>query len=137
MKYVRIFIAGMAFPSILLPFLFFLAWVFGKTQIFSIPFLHFIPLIWGIWNILYFTYFLKKFPQNPTVRLLITGGILGFLIAIYGVFVLNIPTLMGFPKSFTYLPLIVVPILYAVFWLFIVQPLNRMLGVNEMGEKDD
>lgn len=131
MKYIKMFIAGLTFPSVLLPCMLLMAWAFGKTQIFTIPFLHFIPVIWGIWNILYFTCFLKVLPQNSTVRLLITGAVLGFLIAAYGVFVVNIPKLMGLPVSFTYLPLIFAPVLYAIFWLFIVRPLNRLLGIYE------
>lgn len=135
MRSIIMFIAGMAFPSILLPFFFLLAWTLGKTQVFSIPFLHFIPLIWGIWNVLYFTYCCKKLPQNQTIRLLVTGGILGFLIALYGVFGLNLPAVIGLPESFTHLPLLIAPLLYAVCWLFIVHPLNQLLGINETGEK--
>lgn len=130
-KYIKIFIAGIAFPSVLLPLVLLVAWAFGKTQIFTIPFLHLIPLIWGVWNILYFALFLKALPQNSILRLLITGAVLGFLIAAYGVFALHIPTLMGWPKSLTYLPLIFAPILYAIFWLFIVDPLNHLFGISE------
>lgn len=131
MKYIKIFIAGLAFPSTVLPCLLLIASMFGKTQIFTIPFLHFIPVLWGIWNLLYFSLFSKILPENSSARLLITGAVLGFLIAAYGVFEANIPQLMGFPSSLTYLPLIVGPILYAIFWLFIVNPLNHLLGIYE------
>jgi hypothetical protein len=131
MKYIKMFIAGMTFPSILLPCLFFLSWILGKMQIFMIPFLHFIPLLWGVWNVLYFTFFSKVFPGNSTFRMLLTGGILGFLVAAYAVFGLHIPTLLGVPLNLIYLPLVVVPVLYAILWPLIVKPLNRLLGIYE------
>ncbi len=131
MKYLKIFIAGITFPSVLFPFLILAAWAFEKSQYITNPFLHFVPLIWGIWNILYFACFLKVLPENSTIRLLLVGGILGFLVAVFGVFGLNVSVLLGLPKSLTYLPLILAPILYAIFWLFIVNPLTHLLGVFE------
>jgi hypothetical protein len=131
MKYIKIFIAGIAFPSTLLPCLLLIAWILGKIQIFTIPFLHFIPVIWGIWNILYFSLFAKILSGNLIVKLLITGAVLGFLIAIYGIFVAEIPQLVGFSSSWTYFPLIAAPIVYALFWVFIVNPLNHLLGIYE------
>ena len=131
MKYIKVFIAGMIFPSIILPCLLFIAWISGRSQLLMIPFVHFIPLIWGAWNVLYFSYFTHALPGNTAIKLLITGGILGLLMAIYGVFVLDLPILVGLRDSSTYLPLIVAPILYALLWLWVVNPLNRVLGVSE------
>ena len=61
MKYFRAFIAGLVLPSIILPIFLCIALAAGKSQILTIPFLHFIPVIWGIWNILYFSFFKKFF----------------------------------------------------------------------------
>lgn len=130
MKYIKMFIAGIAFPSTLIPFLLLTAQGFGKTQALTIPFLHFIPLIWGIWNILYFTFFLRLLPKNRTMSLAITGAVLGFLVALYGVFVANIPQLLGFPQYYGYFPLIMAPILYAIVWVYIVDPINHLLGID-------
>lgn len=130
-KYIKIFIAGIAFPSAFLPLLLLIAWAFGKTEIFTIKFLHFLPVIWGIWNVLYFILFLQFLPKNTTLRLLITGGVLGCLVAVYGVFALNIPGVIGLPQSLIYLPLVIGPILYAICWLFIVKPLNQLLGIYD------
>lgn len=131
MRYLKMFIAGLAFPSTLLPFLLLAAWNAGNTQMFTVPFLHFIPIAWGIWNVLYFVVFTKILPWNRTIKLLVTGAALGLLIALYGVFVADIPHLMGVVKPLAYLPLIVAPIIYALFWLFIVNPLNHLLGIDE------
>src|SRR5262249_39800594 len=103
MIYIKMLIAGVAFPSIVLPCLLAISLFFGREQILTIPFLHFIPLIWGIWNIFYFTHFVYLLPQNKTLSLFITGAVLGFLIALYGVFGLHIPEMLHLPKTWTYM----------------------------------
>lgn len=132
MKYIKMFISGMALPSFIIPFLVIAALNYGKSQIIGQPFLHFIPLIWGVWNILYFLIFTKILPGNTTIRILLTGGILGLLIAIYGVFWLHIPSILGLPESMKYLPLLIAPIIYSILWLIIVKPLNDLLGLSEV-----
>ena len=125
----KAFIAGLVLPSVILPLLLCAALHLGKPEVLTIPFLHFIPLIWGMWNLLYFAVF-KHFSSNVNGRLLLTGAVLGLLIAVYGVFKLEIPTLVGFPEGLYYLPLIVGPILYALLWRYILKPLNSFLGLQ-------
>lgn len=122
--------AGIIFPSIVVPFLILIFYILGKKELISILFLHFLPILWGIWNVLYFTVFHKILPRNETLRYLITGGVLGLLIALFGVFILHLPNVLGFPKSFTYWPLLIGPVLYAIVWLFIIKPLNHLIGIN-------
>lgn len=129
MRYLKMFIAGLALPSFLLPFIFILSWLIANTQVFTYLFPHLIPLIWGIWNILYFEFFSTVLPGSENTKWLLTGGILGLLIAIYGVFVMNAPALIGMPTSLHYLPIIVGPIVYAILWRYVVKPLNELLGV--------
>ena len=129
MRLIKIFMAGITFPSILLPC--FIILFFENSQILTIPFIHFIPVIWGIWNILYVKFFVEFFPGNSNLKLLISGAVLGLLIASYAVYVLNIPSLLEWPTSFTYIPLFIGPILYVIFWLFIVHPLNQLVGVYD------
>jgi hypothetical protein len=136
MNYVKMFIAGIAFPTVLLPFIMLFAWSLGYSEILTIPFIHFIPLIWGIWNILYFVFFAKVLPGSFPVKLLLTGGILGLLIALYGVFGLHLPELLDMPYSMDYLPLVIAPVLYALIWLFIVSPINHLLGLHAGFFKD-
>ena len=130
MKYTKMFIAGLALPSVLLPFLLLFAWMGGFPQLLTVPFLHFIPLLWGIWNIVYFVFLEKILPGNSTIQMLLTGGILGLIVAICGVCWLHLPQLLGLPHSLTYLPLIIAPIVYAILWLFVVSPLNDLLQVE-------
>lgn len=127
MQYIRMFIAGFVLPSLAIPFLLLVAVLMGRSHLLEIPFLHFIPLIWGFWNIFHRTVLAKSFPGNPTLQYLITGAILGLIVAVCGIWagiteVLNI--------SFT-LPLLFLPFLYAILWAFVVEPLNGFLGVKK------
>lgn len=135
MRYFRAFISGLVIPSIILPFVLFIALSLGKSQVLAIPFLHFIPLIWGIWNILYFAFIKDILPGELNLRLLITGAVLGFLIAFYGVFWLNLPEIIGLPNQIKYLPILIAPILYAILWKFCVKPLNDLLGLKTEEDK--
>lgn len=127
MRYLKIFISGLVLPTVLLPFLLLIISEEGKSQLLTLPFIHFLPLIWGIWNVLYFIIFFRFLPENRFFSFAIWGAVLGFLVACYGVFALKIPALFELPNN--YLPLIVGPILYAIFWSCVVEPLNRLLGV--------
>lgn len=133
MIYLKAFIAGIVVPSIILPILLFIAFYSGHPQILTIPFLHLIPILWGVWNILYFAIFKQFLPGNITVRYLITGAVLGLIVALIGVFWLDIPTILGFPERYQYWPLILGPILYAILWWLFVKPLNAILGLKEGG----
>lgn len=130
MPYLKMFIAGMALPSFVLPFVLSFAWFNQKNEFFTHLFQYYIPLIWGVWNILYFTCFQKLMPGNENTKLLLTGGLLGLLIAIYGVFWTHMPNMLGLTGSLQYAPLIIAPLLYALAWLYIVDPLNKLLGVK-------
>jgi len=131
MKLLKSFIAGIVVPSIILPILILLAVYLGKSQILTIPFLHFIPVVWGLWNMLYFTVLKNILPENQDMRLLITGAILGFLVASFGTFYLDVPHLVGLPDQIYYLPLIAGPILYAILWRFLVKDLNHILYLKD------
>lgn len=127
MNYVKAFMAGVALPSLILPIILGIMLLLGKPQAFAIPLPHFIPPLWGFWNILYFVVFKKIFPKDINTSYLLTGAILGLLVASYGVFYSHIPTLLGWPESLHFLPLVIGPLLYAILWRFIVKPLNNLL----------
>ena len=130
MNYLKAFIAGITLPSVLVPIFLCIAHWMGKTQVLTVPFLHLIPVLWVVWNVIYFAGLKEVLPKDRNINLLLIGGILGLLIAAYGVFWLKIPLLLGLSPSFFYLPLILAPILYALLWRYIVAPLNDLLQVN-------
>lgn len=130
MNDVRAFAAGITLPSIILPIALYIALVTGQPQVLNVIFLHLIPLIWGIWNILHVIFFHKWLKKEPNVEWSASGAILGLLIATVGIFWIHVPSLTGIPQSLTYLPLIAAPIVYALLWRFVVKPLNNLLGVK-------
>lgn len=131
MKYFRTFVAGLVVPSIILPFGMATLSLLGKQQALSHSFLYFMPIIWGIWNLLYFLLFKWLFlviPVNP--RLYLVGGLLGLLVAFLAVFTFDLPEEMGLPHYLKYAPLIAAPIIYAFVWRYIVKWLNEMLELK-------
>lgn len=131
MDYLRAFIAGMILPSIFLPIFLVIVTVLRQSDALPLHFFYLLPIIWGVWNVLYFSYFRYNFPSNKTLRLLLTGAILGLLIAIYGVFWLDLPTLFHFPESLHCLPILIVPVVYALLWSLVVRPLNDIVGLKD------
>lgn len=130
MTYLRAFIAGLVLPSVIVPLGILSALTVHKPQLLENPFVHFIPIIWGIWNILFFAYFNRVLPGNLNTRLIITGAILGLLVAACGIFWVGIPDIIGLTNQLRYLPLILGPVLYAILWRYIVKPLNELLGLS-------
>lgn len=130
MNYVKAFAAGITVPSIILPVVLYIASTTGHSQILNVLFLHLIPLIWGVWNILHVTFFHELLKKDMNIEWLVSGAVLGLLVATIGVFWIHVPSLTGIPESLTYLPLVAAPIVYAILWRFVVKPLNELLGVE-------
>lgn len=130
MQYLRAFIAGIVFPSVVLSIALFFALVLGKAHIMTKPFLHIIPILWGVWNVLYFTYFYKFLHRNQNVRLFITGAVLGLVVATFATW-LRLPEEMGISAEYWYLPLIIAPMIYGFIWVFVVKPLNEVVGLSD------
>lgn len=130
MNILRAYIAGIAFPATIIPIAQCLAFSAGNEELAALPQAHLIPILWGIWNILYLTICSHILPQNVTLRYLITGGSLGIILSLYGVFWIDLPAMLGVPQEMLYYPLLIVPIGYAIVWRLVVYPLNRLVGLN-------
>ncbi len=129
MKHLRAFIAGMVLPGILFPILLLIAWKMGMTTHPHTHLMFFMPWIWGLWNVFYFSFLKDHLPGNVSVKLLLTGAILGLLVALVAVLWVHIPELVGLPSQLHYAPLLVAPIVYALLWRYVVEPLNGILGL--------
>ncbi len=129
MTYLRALIAGSFFPAMILPIIMSILSYFGKEDVLGVLVLHYMPWVWGIWNILFFAFLKDHFGKSEAVQYLLPGAILGLFVALYGVFILGIPAMLGFPPDWTYAPLVVAPIVYALLWQFVVRPLNRVVGL--------
>lgn len=129
MNSLRAFISGIALPSVVLPIFLCFALHFHKEALLREPFIHYIPVIWGIWNVLYFLVCRHILPGDENQKLFLTGASLGLLIAYIGVFWIKMPETLGFTGGLAYLPLIGAPIVYAILWRFVVKPLNSLVGL--------
>lgn len=125
MKYFRAFVAGTVFPTLFLPIMVCIAVASGKSQILLQPFIHWLPVIWGLWNLLFF-YGRNLLPQNENVALSLAGAVLGLLVALFAVFWLHIPKILGI-ESYFFIPLILAPIVYALLWRYVVKPINKII----------
>lgn len=129
MNLVKAFIAGIVIPSLLLPAGLYYAFFSGHREILEFPSVHLLPLVWGIWNALYFASFKHFFLDHENRGLWITGAVLGLLVACYGIFYLHI-AFFGHPHVH-YIPLVLAPIVYGILWRFGVKPLNHLLGIEK------
>lgn len=131
MIYIKAFMVGLTLPSILLPLALFTGVAAGKPEILNILILHSLPILWGLWNILFLLFFRWLQPGNVNASYLLMGGLLGLFLAIYGVFGLDLPGLLGIHPPLSYLALVVVPLIYALLWSLFVKPLNQAIVMKE------
>lgn len=130
MNYLKAFIAGIVIPATLLQIAVVIEFICGWPPIKESVFFHQLPILWAIWNITYVGYFSKIWPGKQTVSYMIHGAILGLIISIPAVFFLAIPESFGFKSDYQYIPLGLVPFIYALIWAFGVRPLNRAFNIQ-------
>ena len=91
----------------------------------------FLPVFFGIYNMLYVEVTKKAAEKKKNQALWIMGAGLGVVLAIIGVFFLQIPTLLfGIKGAQRFFPLIIIPLLYGLIWRYIVKYCNQLLGVK-------
>lgn len=130
-KYIRAFIAGIALPAAILPIVLTLTVLFEHREILDSLFIHYIPPIWGAWNVAYFAGVREMLPGPELVRYLLTGAILGLVLAVIGVFFIDLPGMLAITSMLRLAPLIGVPIFYALVWAFVVWTLNKLVGIDK------
>jgi hypothetical protein len=132
-KLIKAFVAGMAFPAIFLPLAYTLLFYMEHHSLQQHP-LQFIPLylpiVWGIANAVFIELHDDSNKSNVNSGLWVTGVILGFLVAVFGVFVINIPIMIfGDMHGFEFAPLVILPIIYGLLFRYVVKWLNKLLAV--------
>jgi len=130
MNTIKAFMVGIFFPTLIIPFALLILNCLGFQNVTFVIFVHFIPILWGIWNVLYFWICRHFLPADEMASGILTGGFLGLLVALIAVFCIDLPESFGLEGGIQYIPLVVAPILYAIFWVLIVTPLNRALDVR-------
>jgi len=134
-KYIKYFSAGLLFPAVFLPIVFGVLCAFGHQSVRSghlivIPLA--IPIVFGLWNILYFLIGDKCPIKSRYCRLWAHGVILGLLLAPIGVFCFQVPQrLFGLTGNWIYLAFVFVPLIYGVIWRYVIHYLNQTFGLND------
>lgn len=130
-KLVKAFIAGLAFPATILPFAYTSLFFSKHGQLITntlqfIPM--YLPIAWGVANAIYLSCRNNGSKKSVNTGLWITGIFLGLLVAIYGVFVAHLPKeLFGVQDSARFAPLVMIPIIYGIFFRYIVKWINKIL----------
>lgn len=127
----RYFVAGMAFPALMLTIFYTLLFFSDNAAVQSEP-LQFmplmIPLLFGITNVIYGA--ITK-GQTCRKRLWLSGIVLGLVVATVGILILKLPTkVFGVSPEYSYVPFIVLPIAYGLIFRYIVRWLNKVLGAE-------
>lgn len=132
-KFVKAFIAGLALPAIILPVLYTLLYFNVRNALthHALQFLPmFLPLAWGLANALFIRAHEKGSAKTVNRGLIVTGAILGFLVALFGVYVAHVPeVILGKLNHVEYAPLVVLPILYAILFRYVVKWINKEVGL--------
>jgi len=132
-KFVKAFLAGIGFPAVFLPVAYTILFLleFKSMKIHSLQFVPmYIPIVFGLANMLFIRLSDGIPAKKLDVALWTTGACLGFVVAMIGVFVLDVPTLIfGDARNIEYLPLIALPIIYGVIFRYVVKYLNKAVGV--------
>lgn len=128
--FIKAMLAGMGFPSVVLPLIYTTLYIYNPELIQANPLQFipmFIPLLFGITNVLCLKMG-KHLSRKMNLRFWAAGAILGFIVAIIGVFILHLPALVfGLTHGFQYFPLISLPIIYGVLFRYVVKELNYIL----------
>lgn len=131
-KLVKAFIAGLTLPAIVLPIMYTLLYfnvrnVFTQHALQFIPM--FLPLAWGAANLVFVYLHKETSTKGANGGLVVTGACLGFLVAVFGVFIAHVPAMLFGKGHLQYLPLLIVPVVYAVLFRYVVKWLNKLIGV--------
>lgn len=129
MKIYKPFLAGMALPSFMLPFICILFYLFkGEYSVFLLI-VPFVPLVWGIWNVLFVNFENVSPIIDREINIWLWGAFLGLLfVSLMSVFdlpkmIFNIQGFMSYGIFF------IVPLIYGLVWRYFVKYFNECLDL--------
>jgi len=124
--------AGVTFPVIICPLIFMTLATTGKITVLEHIPMYFVPMIWGIWNMVLVGVGKKCIIKDVKTKYLVHGGTLGLILALLGLYVFNIDiALFGISMPQAYWILIIAPIVYGLTWRYVVLPLNNLVGLKK------
>jgi hypothetical protein len=129
MKILKPLLAGIALPTFILPFICVFLYLFkGEYSIFLLI-APFIPLLWGIWNILFVNFENVSPIIDREINIWLWGALLGLLFV-------SFVSLFGLPKRIfniegfmSYGIFFIVPVAYGIVWRYFVKTFNEALDL--------
>ena len=129
MKIFKPFLAGMILPAFMLPFITIILYVFRGEYSHFFLIAPFIPLIWGIWNILFINFETISPIIDRDINIWLWGSLLGLIL-------ISIATLFSIPKEIykiegfmSYGIFFLAPIVYGIVWRYFVKYFNETLDL--------
>jgi len=131
----KIFLAGLAPLGSILPFVYTFLYAFDLSSVrtLSLQFIPlYLPIIFGVWNVLYFHTLRKWFPRNQNRRLWIAGIILGFILGLVEVYVVKLPErALGMTGVMVYIPIFIAPVFFGALWRYVVKWFNAFFEIKD------
>lgn len=127
---IKAFAVGAALPAFFLPIVTTCMMLTGRQDLAQEQALHFMPLLWGVWNSLYMIWCRTWLPGTRAVRLALSGALLGLLVAVVALLFLDAAARLAVPL---WAPLIAAPIGYALVWVLAIGPMNALVGLEDNG----
>lgn len=132
--YLKLFIAGSAFPVVIWPFLYLgIASYNNPAAAFQFDLVPAVlPFLFGFTNMLRHAIRDYIFPKNLTLHYWTVGALYGLGLSLYGNFRKDIPVdLFGLPDtSIQYIIIPIAMLLYALVWRFIVKNINQLFSIE-------
>ncbi len=131
MKYFRAFVAGMLLPAVLAPFLIAFLVLKGEgAAVASLPFLYFGPLLWGLWNMVFFATKQMVPINNRNVKIGVYGAVYGLASALINTLGFEFTSkINAFPESMIFFSIVLYPIILYVVWKYVINALNFIFDV--------
>jgi len=133
MRFLKAYIVGMFFPALIIPIIYLIPLWFHYEPFVNHPFQLLalsISVIWGIWNGLTIIIGMKFPGKSWAFKSAIFGVVLGLFAGIISVTVFPVfKYIFNFEGYLNYSSLIILPIVYAFLWRFIVNNLNRTFEI--------
>jgi hypothetical protein len=130
LNYGKAFIAGIAVPATVSPFVIGAFVLRGNVEALAqLPFLYFGSLLWGVWNII-FLLTRKKVPgKERTNKIGFYGAAYGLISALLNGLYFEFTTVLSIADGWIPVAVVVYPLILFLVWKYWVDELNVKLGV--------
>jgi hypothetical protein len=133
-KYIRAFVAGSAFPIIVIPYTYIgLPLLLKPDSDITYQFdVWLVPILIGLLNVIFIRY-KNSWALSSVQKYWLFGAINGLFFSLLGTLLTNIPTdLFGLSDTTKFTMIPVAMILYGLIWRYIVRNINIMMNIESI-----